>query len=156
MTHDKRDNWIGLLSFGFFILLIALFFIIVPDYYTKVSRFFEDFIALKPVPGVSNIQLPFPEHPHPVVYETVMRFSIIFGLFQFFVLALRFYFKSSASRMAETISNIVIWLGAAYMFNLLFIEAVEWFPFLGGLIAVLGFSIIARSLSLLLLWRIKA
>jgi len=156
VTHDRRDNWIGLLSFGFFILLFALFFIIVPDYYIEVSRFFEDFLTLRPVPWVSNIQLPYPKNPHTVVYETVMRFCIIFGLFQFFVLALRFYFKSSASRMAETISNIVIWLGAAYMFNLLFIDAVDWFPFLGGLIAVLGFSIIVRSLSLLLFWRIKA
>jgi hypothetical protein len=150
------------MSFGFFILLFALFFIIVPDYYTKVSEFLNDFLTLKPIPGLSNIQLPFPEDPHPVVYETVMRFCLVFGFFQFFILALRFYFKSSVKKMAETISNIVSWLGAAFMFNLLFIKTVEhtqtefWFPFLGGLIAVLGFSLIARSLALLLFWRIKA
>ena len=79
--QDKKSNWIGLLSFGFFILLFALFFIIVPDYSSKVTDFFKDFelveIAL-------NFYLPAPLHRHPLVYETVMRFCIIFGFFQFF------------------------------------------------------------------------
>ena len=155
MPHDRRENWIGLLSFGFFIMLFALFFVIVPNYYTKVSDFFGDF-ELQEV--TSNVFLPAPEllHVHSVVYETVMRFCIIFGLFQFFVLALRFYFRSSVNKIAETTSNIVLWLGAAYMFNILLSKAVEWFPFIGGIIAAVGFSIIARSLVMLLFWRRKS
>ncbi len=147
LSQNQRENLIGLLSFGFFIMLFALFFIVVPGYYGKVADFFGDF-ELKEV--ASNLFLPAPESHHPVVYETVMRFSIVFGLFQFFVLALRFYLKSAVGKVAETISNIVLWLGAAYMSNLLFLEQLKWFTFLGGLLAVLGFSIIARSVSLLL------
>jgi hypothetical protein len=150
VSRDGREKWIGLLSFGFFIMLFALFFIIVPNYYAEVSDFFGDF-KLQEV--AHNLFLPAPVHPHPVVYETVMRFCIVFGFFQVFILALRFYFRSSVRKMAETTSNIVTWFGAAYMFNLLFSASVEWFPFIGGLIAVLGFSLIARSLVILLFWR---
>lgn len=150
MPSDRRDGWIGLLSFGFFIMLFALFFIIVPDYYTEVSKFFEDFLKLKPYPDAPQIYLPFPGTHHPVVYETVMRFCVVYGLFQFFVLALRFYFKSSTRKVAETISNIVTWLGAAYVFNLLYLEVLEWFPFIGGLLVIFGVSLIARSLFILL------
>ena len=148
--HDRRDNWIGLLSFGFFIMLFALFFIIVPNYGAKVVDFLEDF-KLKEV--ASNVFLPTPEGHHQVVYQTVTNFCIVFGLFQFFILALRLYFRSSVSKVAETVSNIVLWLGAAYMFNLLLSRAATWFPFIGGLVAVVGFSIVARNLIKLLFWR---
>ena len=154
MPSDRRENWISLLSFGFFILLFALYFIIVPNYYTKVSEFFNDFLKLKPVPNVPEVSLPFPENSHPIVYGTVMQFCLVFGIFQFFILALRLSFKSYMRKIAETISNIVTWLGAAYMFNVL-LSGVTWFSFLGGMIAVLGFSLIARSLMILLFWRSK-
>lgn len=150
MSNDSKEGFIGLLSFGFFIMLFALFFIIVPDYHTKVSDFFKDIKIQEVAPKVF---LPAPVGHHPVVYETVMQFCLIFGIFQVFVLVLRFYFKSSVSKVAETTSNIVLWLGATYMFYLLKVEVVEWFPLIGGIIAVLGFSLIARSL-VLLFWRI--
>ncbi len=146
LSSDQREKWIQLLSFGFFIMLFALFFILVPDYYSKAYGFLEDFFKLKQYPGGSGIYLPFPEQNHIVVYETVMRFCMIFGLFQFLVLGLRFYMRSAMSKVAETVSNIAIWLGAAYMFNLLQLGVTEWFPFLGGLVAIFGFSIVVRSL----------
>jgi len=150
---DRREKWLGLLSFGFFIMLFALFFIIVPDYYVKVSEFFGDFEFQE---VTSNVFLPAPVDYHPVVYETIMRFCIVFGLFQVFVLGLRFFFRSSMSKIAETISNIILWLGVAYMFSLLLYETVElWFHFIGGVIAVIGFSLIARSFVVLLFWRKK-
>lgn len=147
MSSNGRDKWIGLLSFGFFIMLFALFFIIVPDYYAKVGGFLGDF-EMKEV--ASNLFLPAPAEHHPDVYETVMRFSIVYGSFQFIVLALRFYFISPWTKIAETVSNIVLWMGAAYMFNLLLLQAIIWFALVGGIIAVVGFSIITRSLVVLL------
>ena len=150
---DRRENWIGLLSFGFFIMLFALFFVIVPDYYTKVMDFFQSF-ELQEISG--NILLPAPVGQHPVVYNAVMQFCIIFGIFQFAILGLRLYFKSPVNKMAETTSNIVVWLGAAYMFSLLHARALgapEWFRFLGGIIAVLGLSLIIRSIIILIFWK---
>ncbi len=152
MPSNGREKWIGLFSFGFFIMLFALFFIVVPDYYTRVRGFLGDF-EMREV--ASNLFLPAPAEHHPVVYETVMRFCIVFGSFQFIVLALRFYFISPWSKIAETISNIVFWMGVAYIFNLLLLQAITWFALVGGIIAVVGFSIITRSLVLLLVLAYK-
>ncbi|UCE95202.1 MAG: hypothetical protein JSV51_05555 [Candidatus Bathyarchaeota archaeon] len=147
MSSKREENWFGLLSFGFFIMVFALFFIIVPNYGQEVVDFFGDFELQETAP---LIFLPAPQQHHPVVYETIAKFCLIFGLFQIVIVVLRFALKSSLSRIAETISNIFLWLGAAYMFNLLFLEVVEWFPFIGGIIAVAGFSLIARSSATLL------
>ncbi|TET56167.1 hypothetical protein E3J51_05380 [Candidatus Bathyarchaeota archaeon] len=151
---SSRENWIGLLSFGFFIMLFALFFVIVPDYGNKVLDFFKSF-QLEEI--LNNIRiLPYPTGSHPEIYQAAMQFCLVFGLFQFFVLALRCYVKSSITKISETISNIVLWLGASYVFNLLLTEGTSWWVnFIGGIIAVLGFSLIARSLIILMFWRRK-
>ncbi len=150
MSYDRRENWIGLLSFGFFLMLFAIFFVIVPDYGDKVLAFFKSFELKEIAPRLS---LPAPQGRHDVVYETVMQFCLVFGLFQVFIVALRLYVKSALRGVAETVSNIVFWLGAAYLFNLLLSRATTWFPFIGGMIAVIGLSIVARSLITLLFWR---
>ncbi|UCG37022.1 MAG: hypothetical protein JSV64_01735 [Candidatus Bathyarchaeota archaeon] len=144
---DARESWFSLLSFGFFIMLFAIFFVIVPDYYSEVVTFFEDF-ELQEI--TSNVQLPAPIGDHPVVYETVMRFCIVFGVFQFFAVALRFYFGSSVKKAAETVSNILFWLGTAYVFSLLLSKSIGWFSLVGGIIVAGGLSIIVRSLIVLL------
>ncbi len=152
ISPSKRESLIGLLSFGFFIVLFALFFVIVPDYHAEVSDFLEDSLNSKPIPGNPDISLPYPTDSHSIVYRTAMQFCLIYGVFQLLIIALRFSFKSSLSKIAETASNVVLWLGAAYMLSLLSAESVEWFPFLGGIIAVGGLSIIVRSLTVLLFW----
>jgi hypothetical protein len=157
MPLDRRENWLGLLSFGFFVMLFALFFVIVPDYGDTVVAFFKGIDTREVASGVF---LPAPGNSTPVararnaiIYENVMYFCLIFGIFQFAILAFRFYFRSAVNKTAETCSNIVWWLGAAYMFSLLRSTALEWFPFIGGIIAVVGFSIIVRSIVPLLFWR---
>ena len=149
---SSRENWIGLLSFGFFIMLFALFFVIVPDYGDKVLTFFKSF-QLGEI--LNNVRiLPHPTGSHPEIYQSAMQFCLVFGLFQFFALAIRCYIRSSITKISETISNIVLWLGASYVFNLLLTNGTGWWVnFIGGIIAVLGFSLIARSLIILMFWR---
>lgn len=149
MSRDRRDGWIGLLSFGFFIMLFATFFVINPDYGGEVVEFFRK-IELQEV--APNFYLPVPSHSK-VIYDTVMWFSLIFGLFQFAILALRLFFRSHITKIAETVSNIVFWLGGSYMFGLLSERAVAWVPFIGGIIVVIGVTIIVRSLVTLLFWQ---
>lgn len=151
MPRDRRENWIGLLSFGFFIMLFALFFLIVPNYGETVVNFFKDIKVQEVSPGIF-LPAPEPKPYHRVIYETAMQFSVVFGLFQVGLLAFRFYLKSYLGKVAETVSNIVFWLGATYMFYLKS-GTLVWFPFVGGIIAVIGFSVIIRSLITLLFWR---
>ena len=149
---NSRESWIGLLSFGFFIMLFALFFLIIPDYGNKVLAFFRSFQLGEILPNIKV--LPHPTGSHLEIYQAAMQFCLIFGLFQFFILALRGTIKSSVAKISETISSIILWLGASYVFNILLDEGTGWWVnFIGGIIAVLGFSLITRSLVVLLFWR---
>jgi hypothetical protein len=152
-SKGNKENWIGLLTFGFFILLLASFFVINPEYWSKILGFLESF-ELRKIVGVPI--LPHPTGSHSEVYQAITHFCLVFGLFQFFVLALRFFIKSSLSKISETASNIVFWLGASFVFNILLAEGtIWWFNCIGGIIAVLGFSIIVRSLITIFFWRIN-
>jgi len=150
MTKSSRENWIGLLTFGFFIMIFAIFFVIIPDFWDKVVAFFESF-KLDEIVGISIF--PHPTGSHSEIYQAITQFCLVFGLFQFFILALRLFIKSSLTKISETVSNIVFWLGASYIFNILLAEGTGWWTnSIGGIIAVLGFSIIVRSLIVLLFW----
>lgn len=149
--RGNQENWIGLLTFGFFIMLFASFFVIIPNYWDKIIGFLESF-ELKKMVGVPI--LPHPTGSHNEIYQAITQFCLIFGLFQFFVLALRLFIKSSLTKTSETASNIVFWLGASYVFNILLAEGTGWwFNCIGGIITVLGFSIIVRSLITIFLLR---
>ena len=148
---NSREKWIGILTFGFFIMLFALFFVIIPDYWDKIMAFFGSF-ELKEIGAIPIF--PQPTGSHPEVYQAVTQFCLVFGLFQIFILVLRLFIKSPLTKISETVSNIITWLGTSYVFNILLTEGTDWWSnSIGGLIAVLGLSLIARSIIILLFKR---
>jgi len=59
---------------------------------------------------------------------------------------------SPTARKAETIENIVFWLGASYLIITYLVNmtiAAEWFMFWAGIILIFGLALIARSFILL-------
>ncbi len=145
---NSREKWIGILTFGFFIMLFALFFVMIPDYWDKIMAFFGSF-ELKEIGAIPIF--PTPTGRHPEIYQAVTQFCLIFGLFQIFILVLRLFIKSPLTKISETGSNIVTWLGASYVFNILLTEGTGWWVnSIGGLIVVLGLSLIVRSIIIIL------
>ena len=55
---------------------------------------------------------------------------------------------SSVTRIAETIENIVFWLGASYLI-VAYLENMtimsEWFVFWAGIILIFGLALVARA-----------
>ena len=145
--HEKRDI-LGLASFGFFLLLIGVIWVITPNLSQKVIDFFKDFELKEEI--FPNVFLPAPVHHHSVVYTALARFCFAYGLFQIVILVLRFFFRESVDRMAGTFSGIVFWLGVGFVSNLLAAGAIEWFGFLGWSIVFIGLSLVVRSLLVLL------
>jgi len=144
--HEEHDK-LSLASFGFFLLLIGVIWVITPNLSQRVIDFSKDF---KPEEFFPNVSLPAPVHRHPAVYTALARFCFVFGLFQIAILALRFFFRDPLSRIAGTFSGIVFWLGAGFVANLLAAGDIEWFGFLGWLIVFIGLSLVVRSLLILL------
>jgi hypothetical protein len=150
-----REGLLSAISAGFFFILVGTIFITTPNLFNNIITFFSDFSTVR----VSNTQiyLPAPKYPptspsaNSAVYSAVGQFSLIWGLFEIIILVLRFFVGSPLSKKAETVSNIVFWLGANYLIQTFLNETTTittWFVFWTTIIMLLGASLIARAVIL--------
>lgn len=144
--RSKRTDIIGIVTFGFFLLLVGTIFVITPNLSDRVSDFLGDFEPRQVAP---NWMLPAPQHHHPVLYTAIFQFCLVFAVFQIFVLGVRFVLSDPIGRKAGTLSSIVFWFGASWIVSLLIEKTIEWFRFVGLLIALIGVVIIIRNLIVL-------
>lgn len=140
------EGLITAISVGFFFLLVGILFVITPNLFDGILDFFNDF-ELVDVPN-SNWRLPAPASPsaHSVVYQAVGQFSFAIGVFQIVILALRFFFPSVWGKRAETVGNLVFWLGAGFLIQTFLLETTQWFVFWSTIIMLIGVSLIARAI----------
>jgi len=144
-------------AIGFFLILAGTLFLYMPNLIGKVVAFFSDFTMVR-VPNTGNVFFPAPASPgtHSDVYTFVGEFSLIWGIFQIFILALNFAFYSSPRRKADTISHIIFWLGVSYLIGQLLnpqVTMVGWFMFWSVVIMLMGVSLIARAIVLAALFK---
>jgi hypothetical protein len=69
------------------------------------------------------------------------------------ILSLEIAKQASIREKARTLSDVIFWLGAGYVFGMLSRGVLAWIPFLGVLIMLVGISIVARSTVLLIAFR---
>jgi hypothetical protein len=149
--YRYRENFIGALSAGFFFVLIGLTWAITPNIYNNVIDFFKNFDIAK-VPN-TEIRLPAPTSPsaHLNVYSAAAYFALAFGVFQIFILALRFAYHSPLAKKAESASDIIFWLGAYYLNTTFLNESLTlsiWFEFWAQIIMLLGVGLVVRAIIL--------
>jgi biotin transporter BioY len=145
-------------SAGFFFLLVGTLFVITPNLFDQLQAFFTDFTLKESIPHLANVFVPVPEHlaQHTVVYAAAGQFSMVWGVFQVIIFALRFVVGSPVSKKAETAGNVVGWLGTAYLIDVLLTSALltgskaleNWFVFWAALIMLIGVSLIVRAVIL--------
>ena len=145
----KRMDILGLASFGFFLVLIGVIFVITPNLGDEIGDFIRD-LQFEPLDMYPDIDFPKPASNHPVLYTAVAEFCIVYGLFQIAILISRFYFGDYLKRKAGTLSGAVFWLGAGYLLTILSADNIDWFAFLSWLIIFIGLSLVVRSLVILL------
>lgn len=143
----EGTDWLGLVSFGFFLILLGTLWTITPNLTDKVVEFFKDFQL---VHLTEHIVLPAPVHSHPVVYTAAFQFSLVFGVFQIILLILRFFFHSSLNKKAETFSGVGFWVTISFFLYMLVNETIGWWGLIAGLIISVGVAITLSSLLKLL------
>lgn len=129
-----------------------------PNLFDKIQAFLNDFTLKEAVPHLSNVFAPVPENPgeHMVVYTAAWQFSLVWGVFQIIILALRFVAVSPVRKKAETAGNVVFWLGTAYLIDVLLTSALlsgseafeNWFVFWAAIIMLIGVSLVVRAVIL--------
>jgi len=152
-AYKYRESLITAVSAGFFLIFIGALFIITPALFNRVIDFFKNFDALVQVPN-TMIYLPAPTRPldHDIVYTAVEQFAFAFGVFQIVILALRFAAGSPVNRKAETVGNLVFWIGAGYLTRTLLLHATRWtalttwFVFWAAVLMLIGVTLIIRAI----------
>jgi hypothetical protein len=143
--REERD-WFGLVSFGFFLILLGVMFLVIPNFFSHVEKFITSFNQTEQI--YPNVYLPLPTGDNTEVYRAIMYFCFTFGIFQIVILILRFAIKSSVDKKAGTLGRIIFWLGAGIFANMLVTGGNKnWFLFLAGLIVSIGLSIMVNSLA---------
>jgi len=148
----KERDWLSIVSFGFFLIIVGVIWLITPNPYDEALAFAKDF-HLENI--TENVYLPAPASPHPVVYTAIAQFCLTFGIFHIIVLGLRIVFKEPLNRKSGTVPSVVFWLGASYFLFALAAENISWFAFLAGLIIIIGLMIVVSSLIKLLFLKYK-
>jgi len=157
-SRRYREGLFSAISAGFFFVLVGAIFMTTPNFFERIIDFFRDDWGLVRVHNL-GIFLPAPAHPsaHSVVYAAVEQFSYVWGIFQIVILVLRLVARSPLSKKAETVSNIVFWLGSGFLTRTFLIETIRlplltemtrWFVFWAGIIMLLGLSLIVRAIIL--------
>jgi hypothetical protein len=158
-TRKRKQNPLGegivtALAVGGFFIILGLAIALTPGITDKANSFFNDLQnTAYPVGNTaSTINLPAPAHPasHDSFYTAVMSFALGIGVLQIVILALRIVIHSPMRRIAETVGNMIFWLGAALLVSILLIGGTlsGWFQFWSALIILVGVSLIARFLIL--------
>jgi len=154
LSEKRKENLLTALYVGsIFIILAVVYFASLPaSLWDSLVTFFTS-LTLAQVPG-TGISLPAPANlaNFNVLYTAAFQFAIGLGLVEIVVLALRVFLHSPVSRIAETIENIVFWLGASYLIATYLMNMTlssEWFVFWAGIIMIFGLSLVARSFVLI-------
>jgi hypothetical protein len=148
--RSLHEGLITALSIGGFLIILGFVFAVTPGISQQTNNFFSDITTVYfPFgnPG-STVSLLAPVHPgdHQGFYTAVMNFLIGVGVLQIVILVLRLAMRSRISRIAQSVGDLIFWLGAAVVANIFLLTGTQsgWFQFWSSLIVIIGISFVAR------------
>jgi hypothetical protein len=152
LSDKKKENLLTAIYIGGFFIILAIIYSINPGLWGNLVSFFSS-LTLAPVPA-SGISLPAPASPasNMSLYLAAFQFALALGILEIVILFLRVGLHSSVTRKAETVENIVFWLGSSYLIVTYLVNMTissEWFVFWAGIILIFGLALVARSFVLL-------
>jgi hypothetical protein len=154
LSDKKKESLLSAIYIGsIFIVLALVYYIHISDNLWEGLIDFFTSLTLATVP-TTGISLPAPANPaaHINLYTTAFHFTLGIGILEIIILFLRVRLHSSVSRIAETIENIVFWLGTSYLILAYLMNMTlqgEWFVFWAGIILIFGLALITRAFVLL-------
>jgi hypothetical protein len=148
--RSLNESLITALSIGGFFIILGSVFAFTPGIVQNSNAFVSDLTTVSfpfGSPG-STVSLLAPANPadHQAFYSTVMNFLIGVGVLQIVILVLRLVMHSRIRRIAESVGDLIFWLGAAAVANIFLLAGTlnGWFQFWSALIILIGLSLIGR------------
>ncbi len=154
LNEKKKENLITAVYAGLIFILVAVVYVInlSQNIWNALVSFFGSFV-LAQVPGTSfSLPAPFNPGAYTIIYNAAFELCLGLGILELSVLAIRILMHSPLTRKAETVENVVFWLGASYLAITYLVNMTimsEWFVFWAGIILIGGLALVARSFVLL-------
>jgi hypothetical protein len=151
--REKREerDWFGLVEFGFFLILIGALFLVIQNLFGHAETFIRSFNQTQEIFSGIHVPVPNVSADNTEFYRATMYFCFASGAFRIIILILRFAAKSSIHKKAGILGGIVFWLGAGLLANTLVTSGSSyWLLFIGGLIVLIGLSVMVRAFATLL------
>jgi hypothetical protein len=147
-NRSPHEGLISALAIGGFFIILGFVFALTPGISQKTNSFFSDLTTVAyPLGSSSTLNLPAPGHPseHIAFYTAVMNFILGWESTDYYLIY-QVIRKSPIRQLAETVGNLVFWLGAAITANVFLLIGTlsGWFQFWSALIVLIGLSLIAR------------
>jgi hypothetical protein len=150
-----KEGLITALAIGGFFIILGSVFAFTPGISQKTSTFFSDLTTVTfpfGSPG-STVSLLAPAKPaeHKDFYTAVVNFLIGVGVLQIVILALRLAVHLNIRRIAQSVGDLIFWLGAAIVANVFLLTGTHngWFQFWSLIIVLIGLSLIGRFFTFL-------
>jgi hypothetical protein len=150
--HHERsvsESIITAVAWGGFFIAVGVVFGLTPGIGAAISDFFGDLTGITYPALYGSVVIPAPANPaaHQALYEAVFNFMVAIAVLQGVILAARLVVHSPIKRIAETVGNLIWWVGGsivAYVY-LLAGTLSGWFTFWPALIILAGVSLIVQG-----------
>jgi hypothetical protein len=114
--HERSlsESLIAALAWGGFLIIVGAVFGLTPGLSDAIGDLLGDLTGVT-YPGIyGTIMLPAPANPasHQTVYQAIFNFILAIGVLQIIILAARLLVHSPIKRIAETVGNLIWWVGA--------------------------------------------
>jgi hypothetical protein len=150
--HDKKplsENLITALAWGGFLIIVGVVFGLTPSISGAIGDLFRDMTGVTYPALYGTIVWPAPANPaaHQAVYQAIFNFMLAIGILQIVILVARLAVRSLIRRIAETVGNLIWWVGGAVVaYVYLFAGTLSgWFTFWPSLIILAGVSLIVQG-----------
>jgi hypothetical protein len=148
--RSPHEGLITALSIGGFFIILGVLFGLTPAISQNTNTFFSDLTAVRfpfGSPG-STVSLFAPANPadHQSFYTAVVNFLVGVGVLQIVILALRLAVHSRIRQIAQSVGDLIFWLGAAVSANFFLMAGTQsgWFQFWSSLIVLIGVSFVSQ------------
>jgi hypothetical protein len=152
-THHQNkplsENLITALAWGGFFIAVGVVFGLTPGIGTAISDFFSDLTGVTYPALYGSIVWPAPANPaaHQALYQAVFNFMVAVGVLQIAILIARLWVRSPIRRIAETVGNLIWWVGGAVVAYVYLLAGTlsGWFIFWPSLIILAGASLVVQG-----------
>ncbi|MHA2407874.1 MAG: hypothetical protein ACXACA_05845 [Candidatus Ranarchaeia archaeon] len=141
-TKAKKSDFVGIVTFGMFLILVAGLYIITPNVFSNFSDFFTSFELVEIATGYNVVR---PAIPNVVVFQLGFQFCVGIAVVSSVSVLLHLLTSSPLHKTGSSFIGTLTWFGFSWSSYLLFVGSLEWVTWMGYTAIILGVSVVIGS-----------